>query len=251
MIKDVIWKKNYVISLSSVKQHISIPDISYENKIILLLGADPLKIKTVKNIRELGIECGLTEFKQKNLSYPLSCLKKGFAIRVTAGWELSDSGRAHLNKMMGGPVVAVSSSLREYLEKITKIETKNFVEEAVQCFEAKLYRAAVVLSWVGAISVLHDHVFNNHLRKFNEKAKLNNPNWKDAKCTDDFTRMKESVFLVVCESASVYGRDVKKELEAALDFRNSCGHPNSLITGEHRVSGHIETLILNVYSKFL
>ena len=246
-----LWS-NYLLSIETVKNHISKPNISKRDKIICLLGVAPSKTKSVMQIKEVGIVCGFTEINSVNISDILSHFKKkGLVIRVTAGWELSDSGRAHLNKMMGGPVVAVSSSLREYLEKITKIETKNFVEEAVQCFEAKLYRAAVVLSWVGAISVLHDHVFNNHLRKFNEKAKLNNPNWKDAKCTDDFTRMKESVFLVVCESASVYGRDVKKELEAALDFRNSCGHPNSLITGEHRVSGHIETLVLNVYSKFL
>jgi len=88
------------------------------------------------------------------------------------------------------------------------------------------------------------------LADFNGAAQRTDPKWKVAKTRDDLAKMKEANFLVVCESASILGKSVKQELEGCLTFRNGCGHPNSLRTGENRVSGHIETLILNVYSVF-
>ena len=125
-----------------------------------------------------------------------------------------------------------------------------FVEEAVQCFEAHLYRAAVVLSWVGAVSVLYNHVLTNHKASFNSAAAKKNPKWKPANSSDDLTRMKEADFLEVCESASIIGKSVKQELQTALTFRHGCGHPHSLKLGEHRVSAHIESLVLNIYSQY-
>ena len=108
----------------------------------------------------------------------------------------------------------------------------------------------MVLSWVGAVSVLYSYVLTNHKQDFNSAAAKKNPKWKPANNSDDLSRMKEADFLEVCESASVIGKSVKQELQTALTFRNGCGHPNSLKVGEHRVSAHIERLILNVYSKF-
>lgn len=35
-----------------------------------------------------------------------------------------------------------------------------------------------------------------------------------------------------------------------LEIGNSCGHPNTLKLGEHRVASHIEILVLNVYQEF-
>ena len=113
-----------------------------------------------------------------------------------------------------------------------------------------MLRSAVVLSWVGAISLLYDHVVANNLSDFNTEAHRRNPKWKAAKNKDDLTRMKEHEFLQVLPAISVLGKSVKDELEGCLKFRNGCGHPNGLSIGESRVTGHIESLILNVYSKF-
>jgi hypothetical protein len=100
---------------------------------------------------------------------------------------------------------------------------------------------------VGAVAVLQDHVIANHLAAFNAEAARRDPKWKAAKNRDDLSRMKEYDFLQVLEAISVIGKNVKQELEGCLKLRNGCGHPNSMKIGEHRVAGHIETLILNVY----
>lgn len=52
------------------------------------------------------------------------------------------------------------------------------------------------------------------------------------------------------EAVSVLGKNVKQELQKCLQLRNGCGHPNSLQLADHKVSAHIEDLILNVFAKF-
>jgi hypothetical protein len=156
---------------------------------------------------------------------------------------------------IAGPIlpavtILVVSALRKQLPTIVNIATRSFVEESVKALEAKLYRSAIVLSWVGAISVLYDHVINNCLKDFNSEAARRDSRWKEAKTQDDLTRMKEYDFLQILASQSVIGKNVKEELELCLKLRNGCGHPNSLIVGEHKASAHVETLIQNIFARF-
>lgn len=138
----------------------------------------------------------------------------------------------------------------DQLSKITNRNTVKFVEEAIKCVEVKAYRAAVILSWVGAVSILYDYVLQNCLAAFNAEAKGRNPKWKDATTEDDLTRMGEQDFLNILQSISVIGKSVKQELETCLKLRNGCGHPNSLEISENKAAAHIEILISNIFSKF-
>ncbi|AZQ83374.1 hypothetical protein EKO29_04490 [Colwellia sp. Arc7-635] len=238
-----------MLSNDAVKQYISDPEINQKDKVMLCLAIDVSVPKPIKEITQIGIQCGYTGIKKLNVSSILS-RQSGLVIRSPSGWELTEKGKAHIKSIIGGPVAILSSTLRSNLSGISNSETRVFVEEAVQCFEVHFYRAAVVLSWVGAISVLYNHVLVNHKQAFNSFAAKKNPKWKPANTSDDLTRMKEADFLEVCETASIIGKSVKQELQTALTFRNGCGHPNSLKLGEHRVSAHIESLILNVYSQY-
>ncbi|MBI3125778.1 MAG: hypothetical protein HYZ10_15385 [Ignavibacteriales bacterium] len=144
-----------------------------------------------------------------------------------------------------------AKALRTYLGKIKNSETLVFLDEAIKCLELDLYRSAVVLTWVGAISVLYDYVYKNKLSEFNNEGRRINPKWKDIQTIDDFSRIKESDFLDMIASISILGKNVKEFLKNnCLGLRNSCGHPNSFKIGKHTVEAHIEHLILNVFSKF-
>src|SRR5262249_27285499 len=112
------------------------------------------------------------------------------------------------------------------------------------------FRAAIVLSWVGALAVLYDHVVAKHLSAFNGEALRRDTKWKAAKTADDLSRLKEYDFLQILAAISVIGNNVKTELEGCLTLRNGAGHPNSLRVAEHRVNSHIETLVLNVFARF-
>ncbi|MBC7752575.1 MAG: hypothetical protein H7Z73_12850 [Candidatus Saccharibacteria bacterium] len=145
---------------------------------------------------------------------------------------------------------AVTSDLRNHLIEIPNLTTRIFVEEAVKCLEFKLYRSAIITSWVGAISTLYDEIVKSHLSTFNNEATKRHSKWQSAKTADDLARMKEYDFLQILVAISVIGKNVKDELESCLKLRNGCGHPNSLVVGELKTSAHIETLIQNIFSKF-
>ncbi len=113
-----------------------------------------------------------------------------------------------------------------------------------------LYRSAIVMSWLAAVDVLHNHVHTNHLKALNTEAGRVDAKWKGAKTTDGLGRMGESDFLDRIVALSIIGKNVKKELKDCLDRRNGCGHPNSLQIGANTVAHHIEILLLNVFKKF-
>jgi hypothetical protein len=139
---------------------------------------------------------------------------------TSSGWELTAKGGEYVAKLagplVGSPIPKVASSLRSHLVKISNLDTQKFVEEAIACFEARQYRAAVVLSWAGSVAVLYDHVAKHYLSQFNvEATKLlaaSKYPWRPAQNTNDFARMKESDFLLILERLSVIGKSVKKQL---------------------------------------
>jgi hypothetical protein len=222
-------------------------------KLLLCLGVNPSTPKTITEIKQIGRSAGLADIKSWNVSSFLTS-SGGKAVHTGSGWELTKSGVELIQKLTGSLAAThpppVASSLRDHLKQIKDQQATAFVEEAIACFESKLYRAAVVLSWIGAISVLYEWVVNNKLAAFNMEAKRRNPKWKDANTKDDLALMKEWDFLQILEAISVVGKSVKQELEKCLELRNGCGHPNSLKIGEHYVSAHIEILIMNVCSQF-
>jgi hypothetical protein len=129
-------------------------------------------------------------------------------------------------------------------------QARGFIEEAIGCAEARFHRAAIVLAWAGAVSVLHHRIVANHMQRFNAEASRRDQHWRAAKTADDLSRLKEHDLLEILEAISVIGRNVKIELQGCLKLRNSCGHPNSLQVSEHRAAAHIETLVLNVFTVF-
>ena len=243
-----------MLDKNSLKNILHQHGLTQTDKLILCLAVGQGKSKTVKEIREIARSGGLGAALKWNVSALLSG-SGGKAIHTGDGWELNADGVTHVSKLISRlPQSApskIASSLRSNLAKIKDPQTAAFVEEAIRCFEAKLYRAAVVLSWVGAVAVLYKYVISHHLADFNAEAKRRDSRWKDAKIVDDLALMKESHFLDVLQAISIIGKSVKQELEKRLELRNGCGHPNSLTIGEHIVSAHLESIILNVFSKFV
>lgn len=219
--------------------------------LIILLSVDSNYPKQVKDVKDLGYFGGFRKIKGWNIS-DILIRSGGLAVRTPDGWELSISGQERARELgaHSGPIIDIKGQLRTIAEGINDSETKDFVHEAIKCLEYNNLRAAVVLSWVGAVSLMHKYIIDNRLSDFNSEATRRNSKWKPAKNADDLGKMKENDFLQVLESLSEIGKNVKQELETCLKLRNSCGHPNSLKIAESRVSAHIEILVLNVFSRF-
>jgi hypothetical protein len=244
----------YTITEENLRLLLANPKLSRLDKLLLLLFWDHEKPKATVTLRELAYENGLRECNKWNVADVLS-KGKGKVIALKAGWSLTTAGREYLvtnsyvSKQQSVTVNEVED-LKKHAASIKNSQTKAFVEESIQCLENNLLRAAVVLSWVGAVSLLYDQIITDHLSAFNAEALRRDSKWKSAKTTDDLSKIKEADFLNMLESLSIIGKNVKQELEQCLKLRNACGHPNSLKFGLRKVAAHIEVLILNIFSKF-
>ena len=226
--------------------------LTQRDKLLIILSSfdNPCQVTEIK---QRGKDAGFRIPKKWNCSTTLN-RSKGLAIRTSVGWEITLAGQIHLRDLgieaLGQVPKKMATDLRGELCTIQNSETKSFVEEAIACYEHGLYRSAVVMSWIGAVSVLHHFIFSKHLSEFNAEARRVDARWKDAKTVNDMSRMKESDLLDRIAAISIIGKDVKKELNGCLDRRNSCGHPNSLRIRDNTVAHHIEVLMLNVFKIF-
>jgi len=152
----------------------------------------------IAEIKSRALEGGLRIKPNWNPSSTLS-KSNGLAIHNGTGWELTETGKQHLRNLgvahLSPGAVQVAKDLRAELAKIADADTRAFVEEAIRCHEAELYRSAVVMSWLAAVDVLHKHVVANHLAAFNAAAQAVDSKWKPAKNADDLRKMKEADFL--------------------------------------------------------
>lgn len=209
------------------------------------LGKEPQSTLSIRDAaRAHGVHDG-------NLARDMGKLK-GLTVWTTKGWKLTKTGRDRADELLdrsASPVAPQAPALRALLPRLSG-SVREFVSEGVACYEAKHYRAAVVLTWVGAMSVIYEHVVASRLADFNVEALRRDAKWRTAKTADDLARMKEHECLQVLETLSVIGKNVKTELEGCLKLRNGCGHPNTLKVAESRCAAHVEVLVLNVFEVF-
>ena len=227
-------------------------DFGQCDKLLLILASldAPCQVRDMKeHARDAGFRIPETWNPSNSLGR-----SKGLAIRTPKGWEITDAGKQHLRNLgvtkISPSAVQVATDLREELLNIKDVDTHSFVEESIKCYEAELYRSAIVMSWVGAVAVLHNYIHSKHLKAFNEEAKRVDSKWKDANTTDDLAKMKESDFLDRITTLSVIGKNIKKELKNCLERRNSCSHPSSLQVRANTAAHHIEVLLFNVFKNF-
>lgn len=226
--------------------------LSASDKLLLVLATFDKPV-TLGEIRSRSADAGFKIPSKWNMSSLLG-RTSGRAIRVPNGWEISETGKSHLRNLgveaINPAAMQVAVDLRKHLANIKNAATRAFVEEAIKCHEAKLYRSAIVMSWIAAVDVLYREVVANHLAKFNAEAVRVNAKWKAAANEDGLSQMKEADFLDRLVAIGVIGKNVKDELAGALKLRNGCGHPNSLKVGPNKVASHLEILLLNVFDKF-
>ena len=238
--------------MSILAETLANPKLTRGQVLLLVLNSLQPKHAKVSEIVSAGSKLGRTELKKWNVSQILLD-QKPKCVRVASGWYISAEGVQYLAStglIPKSPLLVAQESLRGLLPKINKADVATFVEEVIGALEAKLLRSSVVMSWVGAVAILRDEIFNNRLADFNTELLRRDPKAKQIRTLDDFGYVKEYDFLQILSAISFFGKNVKQSLEKALDLRNGCGHPNSLVIAELTVASHIEILILNVYSKY-
>jgi hypothetical protein len=230
--------------------------------ILLILSQLDQPAATAK-IRNRGVEVGFRELTQWNLTAVLkNAAKDGQVAQLSTGWRILEPGLRVIDAYYRPEAAIIRETrhaLRAHLERISDDQRKAFVDEAIRSFDVKAYRAAVVLSWVGAAHILQDHIVLNHRAAFNAAGTArvvkaassgNKYNFSPVKSGKDFGVIGEADMLQLSQDAGILHKAEKQILQERLDLRNQCGHPNPLVIAEHAVASHIEILMLNVYSKY-
>jgi hypothetical protein len=243
-----------LLTVDQLKQAVHKKDLTKTDKALLCVAAAGAKAASTGTVKKLALQAGVKGAKTLNFTAHLASVEDK-VFKTPDGWELTDVGRKHVatlaaQELSSSPAATEAQALRALLPKLKNDDAREFLKEAVICSEQSLVRAAVVLSWVGAMALMHDHAHAKYLAAINAEATKRDPKWKTAKTVDHLGKLSEATFLEIAETVGMIGKNVKQELEASLKLRNGCGHPNSLKIGPNKVAAHLETLALNVYAVF-
>lgn len=174
-------------------------------------------------------------------------------IKANGGYKLQRHIREALSQKLGAETVTAqtSATLRGIEQKLPAGANKEFLKEAIDCFEIGANRAAIVMTWILAMDHLFAHILKHRLTDFNEAlSKDKGVRIGAVTKRDDFTEIKETKFIELCRAAGIVSNDVRKILDQKLGTRNSCAHPSGVIVNKSKVIDFIEDLVDNVILKF-
>ncbi len=242
-----------MLTRDQIRDRVHAEGLSRADRLFLCFGMAPTKSTKVWELVEVAKTVGVREAANWNISQILKN-QKGLVALALDGWELTANGRKHFKKLAGldtsAQTATVATALWALAGGLPNPDTAAFVLESVACLQAGLLRAAVVLSWAGAVGVLHDHVVAKCLPQFNAEGARRDPKWRPVTNTHGLARVQERNFLDLLEGAPIIGKSVRDELQACLRLRNGCAHPNKLKVGEARAQAQVESLINNVFAAF-
>lgn len=201
----------------------------------------------IKN--KLSIPSGIT-----SLVPQMSKSKPPIFLKINKGYTLHRNIKKELEKNYCEDIheIEVSSKLRDLLAIVKSIEQKNFLEEAIKCFEVRAYRASIILCWLLTMDVLYEYALKTiNLGAFN-LAIQSHGKYKKLSLSkkDDFSDIKESDFIELLRVSKLISNDIRKILDEKLGIRNSTAHPNSIQIDDYKAIAFIQDLINNVVNKY-
>jgi hypothetical protein len=171
------------------------------------------------------------------------------------GIKLEAKVRAAMDKKYGQheTTIAVSQLLKDLVGKVSDQAEQFFLSEAIKCYHATAYRAAIVMAW----NLAYDHLLNwvvadpQGLAAFNANILGRVGNKRAANLVigkrEDFEELKESEVLDICSKAGIFpSSNTKKLLDMQLIRRNMAAHPTLLTIDAPQADDTISSLVSNV-----
>ena len=130
---------------------------------------------------------------------------------------------------------------------------RDYLSEAVTCYENGLYRAAILMAWAAVMEHLYI-IASDHPGGIKNFETVNNSRfgksktYREIKKKDDFLYIGEANWLQLAEDAGLMNRNARTILTERLNLRNRCGHPTKYKPGREETVVFIESLLLNFIS---
>src|SRR6266850_2734996 len=197
------------------------------------------------NLHHFRTAQDLSERTRRNASGQAPFVKKdrGYALERSAlqtirGMVDSRPSRRALAKELAGILETVpAGSRREYLA------------EALGCFQSNYMRAAVVLTWCVSFDVVRDWLFAKHLVEINKRTQ----SWKKSlqiSRVEDFAEITERTVIDLARDIRAFTKEEHKVISGLLDRRNSYAHPTGRTISRATVEAFIEENINEIVRKF-
>lgn len=219
---------------------------------------------TVKEIKQLFNEASikppsklsnLVKELAKGKNSPLFTPSKNIYSLSTFGINEVESYLTSENQK-GKSIESYLETAIPYLTKIiSKVKDNNkrrFLSEAIACIEIRAKRATLLMTWLVTIDHLFDYILSHKLSEFNTAISKRSDRYNKIVIVekDDFSDVKEIVFIEVCRSAKIINNDIRKILDEKLDIRNTFAHPSDVELHDSKVVNFVEDLIDNVILKY-
>lgn len=136
----------------------------------------------------------------------------------------------------------VNNSLLALMQSVESNQQRDFLKEAISCFEIRAYRASIVLTWLFTMDTLYDHVLHHKQKEMNRAQKILSKK-KPIVDKGSFEEYKEADILEAMKSVNIITKEQYKLLVEKLNTRNSAAHPNQTTFKEHKVVAYIQELI--------
>ena len=170
-------------------------------------------------------------------------------------YKLEHSIRSKLDDKYGQHenTILVSQLLNELPGKIPDEAERLFLSEAIKCYRARAFRAAIVMAW----NLTYSHLLHWVLADPTRLAAFQSTIITSVgpklganlviRRREDFEQLKESQVLNICGTAGLFvSQNTKKILSIQLDKRNLAAHPSLLVIGAPEAEDTISSLVQNV-----
>jgi hypothetical protein len=167
-------------------------------------------------------------------------------------WNLTDSGREHLRKILGLPKADVEvehdvGTLEDLVSTLTDTNVRSYLEEAVKCLQVGALRACTVFVWVAAIRTIQSKMMVKGSAAVTGAVQKHDPKARSVKSLDDFAYVKDAIILLAAQELGVLDKNEKDTLTDDLNLRNRCGHPGNYRPGVKKVSALVEDIMSIVF----
>jgi site-specific recombinase XerD len=143
-----------------------------------------------------------------------------------------------------------SIRLSKKVLQLSNEDEKEYLLEAIQCFETNALRAGIVLTWIAAIRNLQNKLLKHHsLHSINVAIQKHVRDPKPIRSIADFSYILEGVQLKAACDLGEIDKNEKIVLEGCLDLRNNCGHPGKYRPEEFKALAFLEDLLTIIFDK--
>jgi len=146
--------------------------------------------------------------------------------------------------------VLVTKLLTDLPAKLPSLIERAFLNEALDCYRARAFRAAIVMTWNLSFDHLVRWIFDDPIRRaqFNTAIPQRYAAKRDFTISklEDFEDLKESETIEICRTAGLVSKNVIEILRERLKRRNIAAHPSTTVITQPQADDLITDLINNV-----